>query len=252
MYLMYVDESGDTGLDNSPTRYFCLSGIVLHESNWRNFIDRLIVFRKAMKSIYGLPIRQEIHASEFITGKPINLPRHERLAILRNGLDELADTPFLSVTTVVVDKQGKPATYDVFNNAWGTLFQRFENTLRWGNFPGGHRNDFGLVITDATSGKKLDRLMRKMSVFNYIPHDRWYGSGSRNVPITKIIEDPIGRDSRNSLPIQMVDIVAYFAKQIVAPNSFIKTKNAKNYYKRLHPIINVYATRKNKLGIVLL
>src|SRR5690349_6787456 len=135
MYFMYVDESGDSGLVNSPTRYFCLSGLILHESSWRVFIDQLIDFRRAMKSVYGLPLRQEIHASEFINGKPIDIARHLRLAILRNALDELASMSFLSVTTVIVDKQNKPATYDVFNNAWGTLFQRFENTLKWGNFP---------------------------------------------------------------------------------------------------------------------
>ena len=31
MYLMYVDESGDSGLVNSPTRYFVLTGMVVHE-----------------------------------------------------------------------------------------------------------------------------------------------------------------------------------------------------------------------------
>ncbi len=28
---MYVDESGDMGLVNSPTRFFVLSGVVIHE-----------------------------------------------------------------------------------------------------------------------------------------------------------------------------------------------------------------------------
>jgi hypothetical protein len=31
MYLLYVDESGDVGLDGSPGRYFALSGFVVHE-----------------------------------------------------------------------------------------------------------------------------------------------------------------------------------------------------------------------------
>ena len=31
MYLMYIDESGDTGTNNSPTQYFVLSAIVIHE-----------------------------------------------------------------------------------------------------------------------------------------------------------------------------------------------------------------------------
>lgn len=35
MYLMYVDESGDIGLVNSPTHYFVLVGLVLHELRWQ-------------------------------------------------------------------------------------------------------------------------------------------------------------------------------------------------------------------------
>ena len=36
MYLMYVDESGDCGVDGSPSRYFCLAGMVVHELRWRD------------------------------------------------------------------------------------------------------------------------------------------------------------------------------------------------------------------------
>ena len=49
MYLMYVDESGDTGLANSPTRYFVLSGIVVDESRWREFINALVAFRRTLR-----------------------------------------------------------------------------------------------------------------------------------------------------------------------------------------------------------
>ena len=190
MYLMYVDESGDTGLINSPTRYFALSGIVVHESRWRDFLNVLIALRKTLRSVYGLPVRGEIHAYEFIGRKVYGLDRHVRLAILRNVLDELAKFDFVSSTNVIVRKDGKPADYDVFHAAWGTLFQRFENTVANGNFPGGHRADYGLVVTDATAGRKLQRLVRRMAVFNYVPHDIRYGPGARNIPIRKIIERP--------------------------------------------------------------
>jgi hypothetical protein len=75
MYLMYVDESGDTGLVKSPTRYFVLSGIVIHESSWRDFVNGLIAFRRTLKSVYGLPVRAEMHASEFINHRPFNIPK---------------------------------------------------------------------------------------------------------------------------------------------------------------------------------
>lgn len=158
---MYVDESGDSGLIGSPTRYFMLSGIVVHESKWRAFLKTLITFKKTQRAVNGLPVRGEIHASEFINTRAFGLDKHIRLAILRNLIDELAKLSYISITNVVVDKQGKLPAYDVFNTAWGVLFQRFENTLVHGNFPGAFRDDHGMVITDATAGKKLSRLVRK-------------------------------------------------------------------------------------------
>src|SRR5258706_1110225 len=167
MYFMYVDESGDTGLVNSPTTHFALSGLVIHESKWRDFTALMVTFRKSLKAIYGLQIRAEIHASAFIQSPPVEgMPRHIRLAILRNFLDELAKMNFISITNVIVNKAGKPHGYDVFGSAWQALFQRFENTLTYGNFPGSHRHDYGLVLTDSTDCMKLQKMVRQMAVYN--------------------------------------------------------------------------------------
>ena len=51
---MYVDESGASGMVGSPTRYFVLSGIVIHELRWTEYLNRLINFRRRMKSKFGL------------------------------------------------------------------------------------------------------------------------------------------------------------------------------------------------------
>ncbi len=250
MYIMYVDESGDSGLVNSPTNYFALSGLVVHESRWRSFLEILIAFRKTMYRVYGLPVRGEIHASEFINRKAFNLDRYVRLSILRNCLDELSKIDFIMITNVIVEKENKPNDYNIFERAWLTLFQRFENTLQYGNFPGAHRLDHGFTITDATAGKKLTQLVRRMAVYNPIPNDAVYGTGSRNVPITRIIEDPYGKDSSTTLPIQMCDVIAYFLMQRFSPNSYIKRTRSQNYFDRLRPILNHNASRNNPLGIV--
>lgn len=247
---MYVDESGDTGLTHSPTDFFVLSGIVVHERRWRDFLNTLISFRKTLRNVHNLPIRTEIHASHYINRRPIELERHVRLAVLRNSLDELAKLEYISITNVVVRKVGKPADYDVFDNAWRTLFQRFENTMTHGNFPGGFKYDHGIVVTDATAGRKLLRLVRKMAVHNFIPHDAYHGTGARNLPITKIIEDPHGKDSAETLPIQMADVVAYFLHQRYKPASYIKSRRAQLYFDRLDPVLNKRASRFNRLGIV--
>ena len=252
MYLLYVDESGDTGLVNSPTRYFALSGIAIHESNWRAFVDHLSTFKKTMRAVYGLPMRTEIHASEYINSKILNLKRHQRLSILRNFVDEISKFNGISITNVIVDKNGKPAGYDVFDAAWKTLFQRFENTIRYGNFPGAHRADFGTIFTDNTSGKKLTSIVRKMSVYNPIPNISYYGLGYRNIPIVRVIEDPHGKDSKTSLIIQACDVCAYFLHQKYRPSGYIRKHGAHNYFGRLQPVLNTYASRANGLGIVVL
>lgn len=245
---MYVDESGDTGLVNSPSRYFALAGIVVHERDWRDFINQLLAFRKTLKGVYGLGVRTEIHASEFMRIPVDGLAKHDRLAVLRNTLDEIARLPSVSITSVIVDKMGKPDGYDVFQNAWGVLFQRFENTLHYANFPGKHSEDFGLVLTDATAGGKLTRMVRRMAVYNPIPSS--YGGSSRNMPIKKIIEDPHGKDSKDSLPVQMADVCAYFLLQRYSPNAYVRRKGAHNYFERLKAVLNLHASKTNALGIV--
>jgi hypothetical protein len=248
MYMMYVDESGDTGLINSPTDYFALSGIVVHERQWRQFTDTLLNFKKTLRAVYGLPVRAEIHASEYIKSRVFELPRHQRLGILRNTLDELAKIADISITNVIVDKTNKPADFDVFDFAWKALFQRFENTLVYGNFPGAHRNDYGIIFTDATAGTKLLRMVRKMSVYNPVPNTG--GGGYRNLPFVRIIEDPHGKNSAESMAIQMADVCAYFLHQRYRPNGYIRKQGAKYYFDRLTPVLNLNASRTSPLGIV--
>lgn len=247
MYMMYVDESGDTGLAGSPTDFFALSGIVVHERQWRTFMDALAQFRKTMRTVHQLPIRAEIHASEFIKSKVHGMARYTRLAILRNTLDELAKMPYLSITNVIVDKRNKQPNFDVFDFAWKTLFQRFENTLMYGNYPGAFRSDYGIVFTDATAGVKLLRMVRKMAVVNFVPSQ--YGP-ARNIPILRIIEDPHGKDSKESYAIQMADVCAYFLHQRFRANSYIKRQGATYYFDRLQPVLNLAASRTSPLGIV--
>jgi len=213
-----------------------------------------------MRTNYGLPIRTEIHAAEFINrrvsavgGRLIS--RQDRLSILQDVLDELARTNFISITNVVVrksDKVSRVPPYDIFDVAWGTLFQRFENTMGYANFPGQFKDDYGMVITDATAGKKLLRKVREMAAYNPIPNDTAFGGGYRNLPIVRVIEDPYGKDSSETLPIQMADVAAYFLHQRLRPNSFVQRMNARQYFDRLLPVLNIHASRANQFGVALL
>jgi hypothetical protein len=89
MYLMYVDESGDPGMTNSPTRYFTLSGLVINEGHWQSAMESVADFRQRMRSSFGLKLREEIHSAKFVTspGPLVRIPEHDRLAILRHFAD---------------------------------------------------------------------------------------------------------------------------------------------------------------------
>ncbi|MBX7044842.1 MAG: DUF3800 domain-containing protein [Ignavibacteria bacterium] len=244
---MYTDESGDVGVNNSPTNYFILSSIIFQENHWLNLLNDIVNFRRDLKRKYGLKIKDEIHASEFISGNGLNaniksIIKYRRLSILRDCLEWLNSRNEISIITVCADKSNGG---DIFYKTWDRLIQRFENTLLKNNFPGPQNNDKGIVISDNTDGGKLTKLLRSKRKINFIPNTQIFSGGYRNLVLRNVIEDPILRDSRNSLFHQMVDVVAYFAKQHYQPNHYIKKQRAGDDYSRLNSVINPFVTRDN-------
>jgi len=250
---MYVDESGDSGPQNSPSRYFVLTGIVIHELRWQLYLDQLINFRRRMQQQFGLKLREEIHASAFISrpGPLVRIKRNDRLTILRMFADELATMTDLNVINIVVDKERKPATYDVFALAWKALIQRFENTLAHKNFVGpANSDDRGILLPDNTDDKKLSQLLRQLRRYNPIPNQSIYGAGYRNLILRNMIEDPIFKDSAHSHFIQAADLVAFLLYQQSSPNTYMRKKSGQNYFARLSPILCKVAAPKDPQGIV--
>ena len=245
---MYIDESGDSGdiSANSPTNFFVLSAIVVQEHKWGPLLDDLISFRRNLRNTKGLRLREEIHASAFINkpGDLSRIKRNDRLDILKKTIDWVASKPEISVITVVVDKKKNAGR--VFEIAWERMIQRFENTLKYNNFPDAlfTGNQRGMMIPDNTDNKKLKALTRKMRRFNPIPNMASFRGGHRNLLVSYVIEDPFMKDSEDSYFHQTVDVVAYFAKQMLEPNSYIKKKGA-NFYPRLLPVINKKVTSGN-------
>lgn len=250
MYIMYVDESGDPGPINSPTKHFYLSAIIVHEAYWLNMLDDLIIFKKSLNVRYKLLFKEEIHASVFLGGRQTTrhkINRYDKLDLLKKCLDWLGARTDISIMTVKVDKS---VNKDPFERAWQLLLQRFENTLLHKNFPGPFNNDKGMVFSDNTNGQKLIKLVRQMRRYNPIPNMQRYGGGFRNIPLRSIIEDPNFRDSKHALFLQMVDVSVYFAKQYFEPNAYILKKGARTFYGRLNAVINKhvsYSVKNHKI-----
>jgi Protein of unknown function (DUF3800) len=251
MYLMYVDETGDTGTTNSATRYFMLSAMIIHESHWHETLESLIAFRRHLKQSKGLKLREEIHASHFITnpGNLVRIKRHDRLDILKQCVDWTARQNNMNVISVVVDKQRRSS--GVFEYAWEVLLQRFENTLSHHNFKGStNTNDCGIVISDNTDGKKLQALARRMRRYNPVPNmQSIYDGGSRNLTTKHIVEDIAMKDSAVSYFHQITDVIAYCLRQRYEPNTYMKKKGGNRFYERLEPVLIKQASRTHPLGI---
>ncbi len=255
MYLMYVDEAGDPGLlqAGSPTRYFVLSGLVVHELRWQQNLDALIDFRRRMRNKFGLKLREEIHSARMFNrpGALARIPKNDRLAIIRAFTHEVASLPDVSVINVVVDKANHNPPYDPMVMAWRILIQRFENTMSYRHFPGpANPDDKGMLIPDFTATKKVRGLLRQMRRFNYIPHQPQYGPGSRNLLLARMVEDPNFKDSGESFFIQTVDLVTFLLYQKLAPSNYIRSKGAQNHFDRLSPILCRYASASDPQGIV--
>jgi hypothetical protein len=252
MYLVYIDESGDVGTVNSPSKYFVLSGIVFHESYWLDFLNDIIAFRRALKAKYGLLLKEEIHASVFINGSPKlknNINRYQRLLILRECLDYLNSKTNISIVTLRYEKTLARIDSDVFSESWNWFIQRIENTLGYGNFPGGLSQDKGILVPDNSDIAKLNGLTRKMRRFNPVNNSMSYGTGARMMPLKNIIKDPIFRDSKQSYFHQLVDVVAYFGRQYYEPNNYIKKRGARKYYEtRLQNVTNPHVMRRQTVN----
>lgn len=256
MYFMYVDESGDVGMGNGGTRYFVLSGIVVHEGHWNSVNREILKLRDNLAKRYGFDAKNEIHASELI-GRSGNkrgyLTRANAVLMLRDVIMFESRLDYIRIINVIVDKRGKPSSFDAFERGWDRLINRFETTMYYKNFPSPWEqkpdNEKGFLVVDKTDEKKLREMIRRMRVSNNIPSAH-YPDTSVDAKLHHIVEDPMHKDSTHSNLIQLADVNAYFLKQYVEPNSTVKKHKAKNYFCDLEPVLLKEACRKNDLGIV--
>lgn len=250
MYLCYVDESGDPGMSGSPFDRYILTAVVVHELRWLSTLDQIADFRKHLRTRYGLKLREEIHAYEFINkpGKLVRIAKSIRLHILGEVLRMLSTLEDVSVFHVSVMKAGKPHDFDPFETAWKYLLTRFHNGIEKQSFAGPHNaSEFGIVIPDHTDEPKLMKLQRRLRRYNPIPS---HFGGFRDKPLSLLVEDPVHRASAHSQFIQIADVAGYFLKQSYMPAGYIKKKGARNWIERIDPVRYRQITSKNARAIL--
>ncbi|EKE20825.1 MAG: hypothetical protein ACD_7C00466G0001 [uncultured bacterium] len=214
MHLIYIDESGSHsdgsyyGQSNwrpnsgRESKYFVLTALVMHEFNWKILFKKLKNLRENIKTIYGIPLNEYIHATELITGSGIwrhnsrkNFTRSKRVKLLKNILHEYGQLKkYCYYGSVFVDK-----TIGGFCNpktcrdlAYENLLNRLQKDLNGNNY---------LIIHDGQEDGSVIRLLRKKRVFNFIKGKSFTHDG--------LIEDPLFKRANNSYFLQAVDQISY-------------------------------------------
>ena len=192
MHLVYVDDSKDRKLA-------CFSALLVPVDGWNDCLDRLIGVRKTIAKSDGVPLRMEIHATNWLGGKGRrvrHLDRQDRVRIFNYLLAGIAMLPGIQLINAAV-----PFHED--ERAFERMINRIDTNMR-------NVASQALIISD--EGKSYDKLLRRMRRHNFIPSGfgRWEnGALSKNVRIGRIVEDIVYRNSERSLFIQAADCCAY-------------------------------------------
>ena len=270
----YVDESYDA-------ERFCLSAISIRHSHWRDCFRRVQQHRRLLKEDHGIFIRKEIHAHEFVGGRGRVADRvvgkHSRSRIFHGLLRLVAELPDVWVFNVCLERKGRR---DPELDAWDRLLNRIERTmLRMeqqeiplrkeliANLPGTITQpedalqlrllDYApraLIFADEGRQVEITRVYRKMTVFNPIPSrfGAWKEGTRRNLPLERIIEDPVFKASHHSFFIQLADSVSFaLLKRETAPTPNIRKYGIDGFFDEcLSGVCFKKASLDDRLGIV--
>jgi hypothetical protein len=208
MQIIYLDESGDPGLSNSPTRYYILAGFSVHHADWHSVDQRLREFRKWAEQTYGLNVGQEIHSAEFLGSAKIHcgLRREERLLIVRKLIGLLARSSELSFFGWTLEKTSGDPLECVGSRCLADL-------VSWLGDAAMGPGNLGMIIHDQ---------MHKRPAC-------WSCDG-----LAHIIDRPLARASSESVQLQLADLLAYLLKQSKSPNRYLKEQGAHQLIRRLN------------------
>ncbi|MGI6375137.1 MAG: DUF3800 domain-containing protein [Anaerolineae bacterium] len=256
MYLAYVDESGDDGLLQSPLSLYILSAVIVHETDWNAHFEQLAADRRSWPTQYGLRQRTTLKARDLANGQGdfhfsrCKMNTRTRFGFYRQCLGSLAALERIRVLNIAIRKDVFPQAPDrtVFETAWTFLLQRYHTFLAKGGVLG--RVEHGIVIHDSTRNAELRGLMRKMRAYNPVPSDQLHGQGVRDIPVTRLLDDPIPRDDRHSYYIQMADIIAYSLARRDIPRPRLERHGFSGFFRVLEPVLLKDASRYDPYGIV--
>jgi hypothetical protein len=200
MHIVYIDDSKDNKLA-------CFSALLVPVDSWNECLDRLLGIRRTIKQSDNVPLRMEMHATDWLGGKG-RLVRHiskpERARLYDYMLAGITMLPGVQLINAAVRQHEEERAFE-----W--MLNRINVNMR-------EAGSHAIIISD--EGKSYDKLYRRMRRHNFIPSriGRWEtGGSSKNIVLGRLIEDIIYRDSAKSLFIQAADFCAYAVLRSESP-----------------------------------
>jgi len=108
MYLCYIDESGDVGLINSPTHFYCLTALIVDKDCWQNNFNSIKALRATLRRKYLIKFDEELHATDIVAGQGISfkhkLDINQRIDVFSQAVECIGKLENIKVFSVCIRK----------------------------------------------------------------------------------------------------------------------------------------------------
>lgn len=237
MHLIYIDDSKD--------QYICVfSAIAIPVERWREAFDAVRQFRRDLRRKHGIYVYKELHAWKLVSGRGRIadgiVTKWQRCQVFTEAVQLLTKLPECRVFNVCFPRKEDERAFE-------RLANRINRTLKtW--------DSYAVLFCDRGKEMAYTKLLRRMGVFNPIP-SQYGGWGleadlSKNIPIERIVEDPVFKPSSQSYFVQLADFVAYALLRRERPLPSKTKYGIDKVFDLIDPILVKEATRYDPQGII--
>jgi hypothetical protein len=191
MYLIYIDESYDK-------THFVYSAIFIDAFAWNTYFDHVLKWRKEWFEKYQIPLDFELHATDFVGDRgefPLNRNKLFRSTLFHEAIGRIELIDNIKIINAITQEKKKHIRLFEY------MLNRINRTLET-------LNAYGVLICDEGNENTLTSMVRKMKKENHIPSQVDLDK-VRNIPLERIIEDPLFKTSKSSYFIQLADFLAF-------------------------------------------
>lgn len=229
MYLIYIDESYDE-------THYAYSAIFINAFNWNEYFNHVIKWRKEWFDKHQIPLDYELHATKFVGGRgehPANRDKTYRASLFHEAIGRIENMDNIKVINAITTNKKKHM--ELFEH----MLNRINATLE-------SNNSYGVLICDEGNENKLTSAVRKTKKVNYIPNG--FSGGGKNIPLDRIIEDPLFKTSKSSYFIQLSDFLAFSLLRNEKPLEGSTLDPVKTAFEQLDSVLVKVAFKGDKRG----